>query len=732
MSKQTYMLCFLLILVCSVFSAGLFSVLESDNFYQGIEDYTITDNVVYLQNLPQDVQDAVYQDLLQQIDKYQGFLIRGDSIISDSELGQGYRIGFYGNVEKNKNEVLFEWLGSRIFDENNIAVLLNAQKDKTLGLDISQIDMLQPLPRFRGLTKVIGVKLQDLVDSSGSVHGAYRVIGLSNEQFMSLISSLSNISGKSEDYFLYAKSGQVSTDNTMVFFLAGGLFIAWLLLTFLIVINVYKRIYVFGIHLLLGWTKTQYALHLLFPLLLLSFTTFVISESITLYFAESFTVNFRLIIQGIFSNTFTIFLTAAACLLCLIMIASIKPLNAIKGKTSHVVIIATLIITYLGLTTALMAGCVYIDGSLQQINSLRFIRNQWQQYANFEVLSDEAVGDNASTFLGKENLHSEEWFNWYKSIENKNGVYLIYTTYANDEVLKIWRENNIYRAVPNNPFWTFTASSSYLDYVGFSYTQEAKEQAHMGKRVYFIPNNYSEDDKLQMKEYLRSFSQDRDLSVGLKTQFMTNPEVVFYEYSPSKEYFCWNVNVEGSQNVSNPIILLATRQNMIPMESESLWAQGLSNNYLKLNQQATQSYVTNEYLAQFNLDDNKPVFKPISEYIAGITKTLTETIQLFGSVLAVFAVLELLMILSLTSIFSLAQSEQIAVLRLLGFNLTFIYKPLVIFIIAVCACSCIVSLMNSCKIGMVTALILGCLQILFLFMQARRMSAIQISKILKD
>lgn len=53
-------------------------------------------------------------------------------------------------------------------------------------------------------------------------------------------------------------------------------------------------------------------------------------------------------------------------------------------------------------------------------------------------------------------------YNWYKSIENENGVHLVNTSYYSDEVLNIWKENKIYNTIPDNAFWYYTVSPSYL------------------------------------------------------------------------------------------------------------------------------------------------------------------------------------------------------------------------------------------------------------------------------
>ena len=63
---------------------------------------------------------------------------------------------------------------------------------------------------------------------------------------------------------------------------------------------------------------------------------------------------------------------------------------------------------------------------------------------------------------GDFNKFAKDSYNWYKSIENNEGVYIINTSYNSDELLNLWKENKVYKTIPTKAFWEFTVSPTYL------------------------------------------------------------------------------------------------------------------------------------------------------------------------------------------------------------------------------------------------------------------------------
>ena len=101
-------------------------------------------------------------------------------------------------------------------------------------------------------------------------------------------------------------------------------------------------------------------------------------------------------------------------------------------------------------------------------------------------------------------------------------------------------------------------------------------------------------------------------------------------------------------------------------ESESLSAIGLENSYIKLSSDAVAKYGSSEYLAKYNLDDNQPEFRPVSDFIAGLQKNIQEFLQLFAGVSAAVLLLEILALITLTKLYAAVNRRSLAVKMLLG------------------------------------------------------------------
>ena len=206
----------------------------------------------------------------------------------------------------------------------------------------------------------------------------------------------------------------------------------------------------------------------------------------------------------------------------------------------------------------------------------------------------------------------EEKYNWYKEIENNNGVYLINTTYFSNEMLKEYKRYNVYNNIPLKAFWYFTVSPNYLQIMNVNVSSELIEKAKNGVRVFLIPDTYSKEEISMMKSYLneiadRAFNPDsvRKPEDTIKTSFYENPEVDFASYTPNKEYFTFPSTNNVSLIEKEPIIFICTTNNMIYFESESLFATGI-NSYIRFKDKKTlNQYKNDEVLNKYNVDFEK-------------------------------------------------------------------------------------------------------------------------------
>jgi hypothetical protein len=193
----------------------------------------------------------------------------------------------------------------------------------------------------------------------------------------------------------------------------------------------------------------------------------------------------------------------------------------------------------------------------------------------------------------------------------------------------------------------------------------------------------------------------------------------------------WSENPSLPSTVTNPVIFLATASNMIPFESESLSASGLQNSYVKLDGNAAAAYLSQSYLAKYKLDDNHPRFLAVKDFIAGLQKSLSDTLQLYGAIAFLSILVELVLIAALVKIFAISRREEIAVKRLMGHPLLGIFLPPMLLIITVSSLCVLGALALRSNSAVAIAAVAGILQIVLLLFQARRASRTQVSQMIK-
>lgn len=243
---------------------------------------------------------------------------------------------------------------------------------------------------------------------------------------------------------------------------------------------------------------------------------------------------------------------------------------------------------------------------------------------------------------GDVNEFSKDTYNLYKSIENKDGVYIINTSYISSELLKVWKDGKVYKSVPDNVFWEFTASPSYLKQINIHIEQKDLDAALGGVRLYLVPDTLSDEEFKKMKSYLEeSALYESDKSI-IKTSFVKNKEIRFVKYSPKSSYFTWPSEKGEPITDNSPIIFVCTAENMKYFESESLYATGVDS-YIKFaDKEAAEKFTDVDYLKKYNLNfmpsskiykdaaKNKLVITELTEHLNNIrtARNMNAKIQL--------------------------------------------------------------------------------------------------------
>ena len=208
-------------------------------------------------------------------------------------------------------------------------------------------------------------------------------------------------------------------------------------------------------------------------------------------------------------------------------------------------------------------------------------------------------------FDGDFNEFYKDSYDWYKSIEKEDGVYLVNTAYYSDELFNVWKENNIYNTIPDKAFWYYTVSPSYLKKMNINLKNEELADAENGIRLYLIPDTLSEEETEKISAFLKEDALKNVDTSTIKTIFTDNKEIKTASYSPDDSYFTFPSDNGEAVTDNAPIIYVCTSANMKFYESESLISTGIDS-YIKFEDEAVmKKHTENNSIEKYSLKFNK-------------------------------------------------------------------------------------------------------------------------------
>ncbi|MDE5974001.1 MAG: hypothetical protein K2G73_04945, partial [Eubacterium sp.] len=206
-------------------------------------------------------------------------------------------------------------------------------------------------------------------------------------------------------------------------------------------------------------------------------------------------------------------------------------------------------------------------------------------------------------------------YDWYKSIENENGVYLVNTAYYNDDILNIWKENKIYNSVPYKAFWYYTVSPSYLKKMNININNDIINDAANGTRLYLVPDTLSQNEIEQISSYLKEDALKNAEKSTVETAFTDNQKIKITSYTPKDSYFTFPSDKGEAVTDNAPIIYVCTSANMTYFEYESLIATGIDS-YIKFDSKD----IMKEYSDKDELKEYHLKFKKLSSIYKNAAK----------------------------------------------------------------------------------------------------------------
>lgn len=660
--------------------------------------HNATSFTVNINNVSPEKQYDVYYYLTQVADSNSLFLIRHDYKIENDGSYNGQEFGIYGTTE-NYNPS-FSFMGKEILSETDILKLLSSKEiNSTIGLGKSSKTCLKPLPRYIFGKSIVISKLSTLFNETKTISGDYIIEGATNEQKSDIVNSLSEILNQPSDNILFAKRG-FSIDGSLKMVLLFGLLSGGIVVgAIFLLIYTLNKLKIKGVLALQGWSNMDFA-HEIYNKLL-SFNLCMIPLFVIVTIIISGWINISIpnvmafFIWGMAFFTVSLIEVGIASLL----VFGVTPLNAIKKYYPTQLMYSIGIFVFLASNMISVVCCLYVDTPAKQLSQNMHLLRQWNEVENYCILSNINVGKDQESYSGQSNKLADDIFNWYSDICNIDGVYLINTTFYNDDILDQWRNYNIYTSIPTNSFWYFAMSPNYLNESITNVSTDVIEEAITGTMVYLIPSSYSDSEKENIKNWLKESTLQGMSDADIETTFKQKRQFKFITYDIDDEYFTWATNANEKSNCINPIIYICTPENTTYFENESFRAKGFDG-YIKFkNKDIASKCLAN--ISKYSLSDNNILVESVGSYIDGIQKNLKQVISWFALFYVGLIVILVLIMITLAMIFSTSHRELIAVKILLGFSFTRIYKSLYIFLVGVSILDLSIIVTSKSRLGMV-------------------------------
>lgn len=674
---------------------------------------------ITIANIPQQKKQMVKYKLFSLADKNNLAILRISPLSSD----RGMQVSIYGDIQRNADNFDYEFLGKKIFNIGGLQKLLKSTNaNATLGLDKGSINMLNDLPHFRYGGKVVANKLAAVLIDDEKVEGKYIVLGLkSDKQKNRFFNELTKVTGIDKEALSeWKKEYSSNWGNEVAFPVLVAIFEILLLIA--VCLATVKELRNMGNLLLQGWSRKDFALKIYSPVLTAGFISIFLFVGYGIIFTEGSFISPMFFSTMLFVGLLNFILVCVIVLIASAFIFAISPIDAIRNRISKKGIMIAMIVLFLVGNAGLVGAGGAIDGPMKEVYKNEKIRQAWEAVKDIHILSDTAQGYDELSMQGNSEKLDEDMYKWYKSIAGKDGVYIVNSEIYDNKTLRKNRQSGEVKYVPNNPYCEFVLSPNYLKDTGNNIDPSLVKKANEGTRVYLVSNSINKQDRELIKKIIREEDVDKE-----------NPKKIeFVEYTFEKKLFTWNADADYESYTDKAVVLLSTPNNMIFMEKGSLFASGLKNSYLKFTKEAKQKYVNNTDLKRYDLLDNKLIFKSVSEYVDGIQKRLSETIQLFTFGIILLMVSILIFLAIIISLYKVTFEEEIIIKRFMGHNRARIYSPIVILCILVLVLDFVASILIRCRISSLMVLIMGILEIILFYIAIEKGAYKRIVSFLKS
>ena len=198
-------------------------------------------------------------------------------------------------------------------------------------------------------------------------------------------------------------------------------------------------------------------------------------------------------------------------------------------------------------------------------------------------------------------------YDWYQSIENSEGVYIMHYEHYSRILLMEWKASGYMKNVPDDDLDYYVASANYLEDRGIALSETEKKMIDEGARFYLLPDTLSEEETETMKLFLEENAlHGLDGDTLIDTVFRHDRKIEFRTY-----HFDGTLEAPGEGEIKDPVIYVAGCSNMTYFEAESLIATGVKDGYIRLTEEAYRKYAKNDLPQE--LKDKKVTFLGLSK-----------------------------------------------------------------------------------------------------------------------
>ena len=673
---------------------------------------------VYLNHVTSEQQEYV-RDCFREAENNGAFVIkRGDLVAKDGSYS-GLIFGVEGDFMNN--DVSFSFRGANVLDAEQIADLFMSQENEaSLGVDAGSAYKVGDIPVVPMGEKVVIKKLDTILSDSGSMNGEYTLLikdGAKAEEFLTKLSSVMNVS---KEELTTAMSGGETQGGLRSIILLIAVIAMFLIQVALHMIVTLRSIDKLGKMVMLGCSRSGFAMALYSDCLWCAMISVPLIGFLSVS-ALSPALRSAALSHFLAFGFLNLFLSLVAIGISLLVIFSIKPVSAIKKRYPARTLYVLAFIGYLLVSIGAVICASYVDKPMKNYEDNRKLMRSWKEVDDYSVLGHLRIGDDSTSFAGDSHGLDQSLFDWYESIHQENGVYLIHSEYYDAHVLETWRDNATYATVPEKPFWHFYSSVNYLEKMGVKIDRETADLAESGVRVYLIPKSWSESEKKSAESWFREADVRSIRDDDIPTVFNSKREFAFIEYELDTGVFTWAVRNEYDSYSHDPVIYICTPQNMTYFESESLRATGLDG-YVKLDLPLLrEDYLSMAYLGKFGLTDNSPVFQPVYNYMDGLQSDIMRTARLFLFAFLILSVIVIGLMLCLAGIFLLTSENRLNVQKFLGYDFLKMYGAPLSALLTVSILEIALMALRGAKYGLISILVLVVLEFLiFRFAMTRR------------